>query len=180
MSSFDEFASQLFEEAKRFLEKAAESTDVASETAHLHAALLIGFCALEAHVSAVADDFLDTSNLELLERSLLAEKDVELVNGQFRLARKLKMTHLEDRIAFLVRKYSGKPLDTQAPWWSDLQGGLKLRNSLTHAKDSHHLAYDDVSRSLAAIVEALSVLYAAVYKRKYPASGRRLSSSLSF
>jgi len=50
VADFDLFANQLLEEAKRFFEKATESTDSMSRAAHLHAALMLAFCALEAHV----------------------------------------------------------------------------------------------------------------------------------
>ena len=58
MATFDVFANQLLEEAKRFLEKANDSSsDLAAEAAYLHAALTLSFCALEAHVNSIGEEF---------------------------------------------------------------------------------------------------------------------------
>jgi hypothetical protein len=38
---------------------------------YLHAALLLGYCALEAHVNNVAADFADRPELTVLEQSIL-------------------------------------------------------------------------------------------------------------
>ena len=56
MADIDEFAQMVFEEAKRFLEKAAMEGANAAQSAYLHAALLLGFSALEAHVNAVCEE----------------------------------------------------------------------------------------------------------------------------
>ena len=54
MSEIDAFATELFEEAKRFLEKAKEAVNAESERAFLHAALLLGISSLEAHINAIS------------------------------------------------------------------------------------------------------------------------------
>lgn len=180
MTAFDTFASQLFEEAKRFLEKESETLDPSAKAAFLHAALLLGFSALEALVSAVADDFLSAGKLDLAERCLLAERELQLKDGQLTVSRALRMTRLQDRYEFLVRRYSGKPVDKTQPWWSQLKEGLDRRNDLTHPKTGQELSRDDVHRSLSAVVEALSALYLSVYKTRFPAASRGISSNLTF
>jgi hypothetical protein len=57
MSEIDLFANQLLEEAKRFLEKAREGEDETGVNANLHAALILSFCSLEAHINAIGDEF---------------------------------------------------------------------------------------------------------------------------
>jgi hypothetical protein len=94
MAALDEFASVLLEEAKRFLEKAGESTDPDCKRAYLHSALLLGFAAFEAHVNAIADDFLSLNSLQPHERGLLSEQAVELSDGEFKLKRILKIQRL--------------------------------------------------------------------------------------
>ena len=93
MLEIDIVAVELFEEAKRFLEKAEETSDSEGRKAFLHAALLLGISALEAHVNAIADEMLGRggSNLNLLERSILLEKEYVFENGEFKLTKKLKM-----------------------------------------------------------------------------------------
>jgi hypothetical protein len=73
----DDFATQLFEEAKAFLEKFCSNREDAAAVAYLHAALLLGYCALEAHVNNVAADFADRSEFDTLQQSILTERDVD-------------------------------------------------------------------------------------------------------
>jgi hypothetical protein len=119
MSSIDEFAASLLEEAKRFLEKAQDAEDDAEKSAYLNAALMLGFCSLEAHVNAVSDDFAARPELTPLELSILRERDVRLESGEFVLTG-TKIYRLEDRILYLYRRFSAKTLDRKAAWWSDL------------------------------------------------------------
>jgi hypothetical protein len=180
VADVDEFSQKLFEEAKRFLEKARAEEEPEGRTAYLHAALNIGFCALEAHINAIADDFLVRSDLSVLDRSILAEREIILKNGQYELTERLKIHRLEDRLQFIYRRYSGKALDKSLPWWTDLKIGLKLRNELTHPKEQPSVSEASVERSLLAIIEVLDAMYKAVYHTAYPVAGRRLDSTLAF
>src|SRR4030042_1496324 len=56
MNEIDIFASELFEEAKRFLEKAREDENKEGQKAYLHAALLLGMSSLEAHINAISEE----------------------------------------------------------------------------------------------------------------------------
>lgn len=179
MSAIDEFAGSILEEAKRFLEKATEAkTDVARD-AYLHAALMVGFCALEAHVNAIADELAGRPELSIHERSLLLEEEVRLEHGEFK-ASGLRMVRLEDRILFLHLRVSKKPLDRTAKWWSDLAVATALRNHLTHPKNIPNITVDAVGRALAAIVAGLDVIYRAVYGRPFPLTNLDLQSTASF
>ena len=72
----DEFATLLFEEAKAFLEKYRSHREEDAAVAYLHATLLLGYCALEAHINNVAADFADRPEFSVLERGLLQERDI--------------------------------------------------------------------------------------------------------
>lgn len=67
MTNVDEFSRVLLEEAKRFFERAVDEKSDEGKTAYLHGALILGFCALEAHVNAIADDFLVRDELRFLK-----------------------------------------------------------------------------------------------------------------
>ncbi len=122
LPGIDTFATQLLEEAKAFLEKAKSTSGVAAKQAYLHAALNLGFSALEAHINAIAEDFLTLDDLSPHERSLLAERKVELDNGQYRLTDQLQMYRLEDRLLFLCTRFSKKPpFDRTVVYWSQFK-----------------------------------------------------------
>ena len=176
----DSFATQLFEEAKAFLAKFRSQRDKEADVAHLHAALLLGYCALEAHINNVAADFADRSELSVLEQSILQERDVVLKNGRFELTNTLKMFRLEDRFEFLCRRFQSQPLSKDKPWWGFLKAGLNLRNGITHPRSPRIVSEKEVTDSLNAILEAVDVLFQAVYKRPYPGRGRQLDSVLLF
>lgn len=179
MTAIDEFASSLLEESKRFLEKATEVTDTTASGAYLHAGLMLGFCALEAHVNSVSDELAQRDMFTLHERGLLLEQDVRLENGEFRIGG-LKMVRLEDRILFLHHKFVGSPLDKSGPWWGDLMGAIGLRNRLTHPKTAANITVQDVERAIAAIISSIDAIYKAVYGKPFPFVKLGLHSQMAF
>ena len=74
MSDFDEFASSLLEESKRFLEKASVADEKSTQDAYLHASLLLSFCSLEAHINAISDEFAGRPEFSVHERGAAARK----------------------------------------------------------------------------------------------------------
>ena len=181
MAALSSFAAELLEEAKRFYEKGAESKDPAAKNAFLHAALMVGFAGFEAHVNAIADDFLSRADLSPHERGVLAEHAVELIDGEFREKDLLKMHRIDDRVIFICRRFSKTPIDRKAAYWGDFKEAARLRNNLTHPRaDSPSIGEAAVKRALTAIIELLNFMYVALYKKKLPAYNRALSSKLTF
>lgn len=180
MSEIDEFASKLFEEAKRFFEKGQESASNEERDANLHASINLAFCALEAHINSVADDFLSRSEFNVLEQSILSEKDYELKSGQFVLSGRRKIYRLEERVEFLLTYFTKQPIDKNAQWWSHFKEAINMRNELTHPKSIPSIDVAVVKRALISILETLNNLYMSVYKKEYPRYKRGLGSTLTF
>ena len=181
MADIDSFANQLLEEAKRFLEKAGEASDDAAKAAYLHACLLLSFCALEAHVNAIADEFSRREDLSAHERGILLEREVRLEDGEFAVTTSLRMARLEDRIEFLHTRFSGKKIDkVSTDWRGQLSTAINLRNRLTHVRDVLAMKDADVTRALEAVISTLSALYQAIYKSKFHPAARGVASKLTF
>jgi hypothetical protein len=180
MNSMDTFSMTLLEEGKRFLEKATDSKDDEAAVSYFHAALLLGFSALEAHMNAIADELLLRQGLDILDRSILQEKDFALEDGTFDLTNRLKMYRLEDRLSFLFARFSTAGAPSGSAWWADLKFGMDLRNRLVHPKTDLKLTESDVAKALLAIVECLNALFIAVFGKAHPSYNRRLSSSMHF
>jgi hypothetical protein len=179
VAGIDAFATQLLEEAKAFLEKSRTSLDVGSKEAYLHAALNLGFCSLEAHLNAIAEDFLTLSDLSPHERSILSEKKVELEHGEFRVTKHAQIYRLEDRLLFLCHRFSKKaPLDRGVAYWGQFKDVTDLRNGLTHAKAPALVTEASVERALLAILQLLDVTYRRIYGKKYPGRKRGLQSTM--
>src|SRR5688572_26088703 len=128
MNSFDTFASQLWEEAKRFHEKAIESDDTTAKEPYFHAAILLGMSALEAYINGICEELLTYPNIHLHERSILSEREIELDNGEFKTGGKLQMYRITDRIEFLFFKFSKNKINGHThQWYGNLKASIKLR-----------------------------------------------------
>lgn len=181
MAEIDSFASDLLEEAKRFLEKGSDSSDAAAHAANLHAALMLSLCALEAHVNAIGEEFSSQPSLSPHEKGILLERDVKLEDGEFRVTKFLRIARLEDRIDFLHTKFSGDAPDrSPTSWRGRLSEAVSLRNQLTHARTVPSISELAVQRALQAIIDTVDALYKAIYKRPLPSASRGLASRLTF
>jgi|ERR1017187_1223623 hypothetical protein len=180
MRGVDDFARRLLEEAKRFHEKARDEADGEGKQAYLHAAIMLGCCSLEAHINSIADDFLVRPELSILERSILAEREHRLENGEFVLTDILKMYRLTERIEFLYRRFSGGELDKTQAWWGQLKAALNTRNELSHPKQHTLVTEQCVDQALRSILDALNAIYQGIYRKPYPAHKRALNSKLTF
>jgi hypothetical protein len=181
VNDIDQFASSLFDEAKRFLEKAKDAKSGSAEAPNLHAALMLAFCSLEAHINAVADEFSVRSDLSIHERGILIEQDVQLVDGRFEIIAKLRIARLEDRLELLHQRFSKSGgLDLKAEWRAKLSSALKLRNKLTHPKSIPSITISAIESALLAVIETIDALYSALYDRPFPAANRGLTSTLDF
>lgn len=180
VDDIDSFASLLWEQAKRFYEKASEAVSEDARSAYLNSSIMLGFAALEAHVNAIAEEFANFTNVSVHDRGVLREREVRLEHGVFRLSGTTKFFRLEERVQFLHAKFGRGQLDRKAVWWADLQTALKLRNNLTHPKMPTMVKCHDVERALLAVIKALDALYQAIYDKPFPAYNRQLHSKLSF
>lgn len=181
-TNIDEFAADLLEESKRFLElaKISESNgDHAGRQAYLHATIMLAFCGLEAHINAVADEMLLTKGLSVHDRAVLQERDVRLEDGKFRLRKELKIYRLEDRILFLHSRFSAQPLD-KSTWLSALKTATGFRNQLTHPKGVATPTISNAESAILAIIAVIDALYMAIYKKSFPAKARGIQSKLTF
>lgn len=181
MDNIDQFASSLLDEAKRFLEKAKEANGGSSEAPNLHAALMLTFCSLEAHINAVTDEFSQRSDLSVHEKGFLLERDVQLVDGAFQMSSKLRIARMEDRIELLHERFSkAGGMDLAAQWRSKLSGAIDLRNKLTHPKSIPKITIGAVEKAIEAVIETIDALYLALYGRPLPAASFGLASTLDF
>ena len=180
MSQIDDFAQALLEESKRFLEKAKDGDDQVAINANLHAAIMLAFSSLEAHVNSISDDFVERPEMTVHDRSILTEREVRLEKGEYKLTQTLKMFRLEDRIQFLHVRLGGKKLDYAQTWWSRLVDATKLRNQLTHPKEMLVMKVEAVERAIQAIIDTIDTLYQAIYSLPFPAASRGIESTLTF
>lgn len=180
MNEFDDFCATLLEESKRFLEKAKEEKNENGIEAFQHACLFLAICSLEAYINGIAEEMCMSPKMPIHLQGILLEKEVQLDKGDFILSNRLKMSRLIDRIEILYRKYKNIALDDSESWWQVIKSGIDLRNKITHPKEAVKITNEFLSKLLQAILDCLSSLYSAVYRRKFPKANLSLTSKLDF
>lgn len=179
---FDSFVIQLFEEAKSFFEKAKCSTEKESKEAYLHSSLLLVMSSLEACVNSIVEEILIEpykDKYDLLEQSLLLEKEIVFENGHYKLGNKLKMSRITERIEFLIFKFSGKEIPPTTEWFQQLKQSIDFRNKLVHPKEYIMLTEKQVENAMSSVLETINELYKAVYKKAFPSYGFGITSRLT-
>ena len=179
---FDNFVIQLFEEAKTFFEKAKNSTEQESKEAYLHSSLLLVISSLEACVNSIVEEILIDpykDKYDLLEQSLLLEKDIVFENGRYKLGCKLKMSRIIERIEFLIFKFSGKEISPTTEWFVQLRQSIDFRNKLVHPKEHIILTERQVENAIASVLETINELYKVVYGKAFPAYSFGTTSRLT-
>lgn len=178
MNRMDAFAAQLLEEAKWHLESAASAPSDEKRAAYCHAALLVGVSALEAHLNALCEELALRPSLTVLEKSMLLEKDYQLNKGAHELSNKLKMYRLVDRLEFVFVRFTKAKTAPRDAWWSQIKKAIELRNGIVHPKEAAALSKAEVERALNAILDCLNALYLGVFRKRHPAFGRGVTSSI--
>ena len=90
------------------------------------------------------------------------------------------MVRVEDRFEFLYRRFQTRTLNKSESWWGSLKAGFDIRNAITHPRIFRTVTEKEVADSLKAVLEAIDILFLAVYKKPYPGKGRQLDSFLEF
>lgn len=168
MTDFENYSKELFEAAKMYLHSAVEMENGSVRQAALRASLFHGYCYLEAQINYISEHFKNSSDFSVIEKSILLEKDFTLKAGKFNIINKDKFYRLDDRIEFLISKFSNEINKVKSEWFSRLQESTRLRNNLVHPKSVHNLSEIDVQVALNSILECVKVLHETIFKKKYP------------
>ncbi|HEV7684178.1 MAG TPA: hypothetical protein VGO68_18830 [Pyrinomonadaceae bacterium] len=131
----------LYNAANSYFEAGRNCTSPAEASYNLRVALFLGFNAVEAYVSTVADQF-----------------DVRF---------KQAGDHIDLRVKFLFRKLSKEPLDQTASYWKDFNWALKLRDQLQHLSTRSRVNVEAVERALGSIRKLLNALHSGIYRSRW-------------
>jgi hypothetical protein len=77
---------------------------------------------------------------------------------------------LEERIEFLLARFSPNLEKAKGIWFSDLKSSIKVRNRLVHPKDAHSLEIEDVETAILAVLGCLSAMYQEIFGKPFPPS----------
>ena len=180
MNSFDTFCNELLEQSKRFTEKSKSETKPDGKIAYQHASLLLAICALEAYVNGISEEITLAKSFPIHEKGILLEKEIKLEKGEWTITNSLKISRLTDKIELLYKRHTRTELNDNHSWWTTLKHGIDLRNKLTHPKEEVKLSDAINERVIHAVIECVSILYKAIYKRQFPKSNLSLVSKFDF
>ena len=170
MSEFEAYSNELLASSKRFLNEAKTSGSDKEKQRNLRASLTHAFFFLEAQLNYLASHFSSSLEFSVIERSLLSELDVSLSKGTFVITDKPKFYRLEERIEFLLARFSSDVEVAKGSWFAELKSSIRVRNRLVHPKDAHVLKFDEVENSILAVLSCLSALYGAIFGKPFPPS----------
>lgn len=178
MKSNDQFARELFEDAKCSLRDAKSSDNDLKRQRHLRHSLLAAFSFLELQIEIIAQHFKDSALLSLHERGMLNQQEVQFEKGVFRLKATPKYTRLVDRMMLLQSKFKGSKLSDRA-WWGPLSEGTERRNAVAHPRSAVALSSAEVERDLLAVLACANDLFQIVFGKglSYAALGTTPKSS---
>ncbi|MBK6912442.1 MAG: hypothetical protein IPH11_01710 [Ignavibacteriales bacterium] len=128
----------LFEDSKFFLNQAKinNANDNISER-YSRASVIVSWAAFEGWINKTCDDFAETStSLSVSESGFLKEKKVELKNGEFVVSRIDKYETTENKLEFLLRKFTDSKIDKSQIYWQNYKFSKDLRDSIMHPKKS--------------------------------------------
>lgn len=168
MSAFEAYSNELLQSAKRFLEEAKAEEGNVDEQRLLRSALTHSFFFLEAQLNYLAAHFATSSEFSVVEQSLLSERDLALEKGRFVLTNKTKFYRLEDRIEFLLARFTTDLERSKSTWFSDLKASIKVRNRLVHPKEAHSISEKEVQQAILAVLGCLSAMYSAIFGKPFP------------
>ena len=170
MSEFETYSNELLASSKQFLEEAKSSGAKGEKQRKLRAGLTHAFFFLEAQLNCLAFHFSSFPEFSVIELSLLSERDVVLQKGRFILTDRPKFFRLEERIEFLLARFSSDMENAKGTWFGGLKSSIKVRNQLVHPKDAHILEVKDVENAILAVLGCLSALYQAIFGKSFPPS----------
>ncbi len=138
------------------------------------ASVLFSFMAIESFINNMMEDFvsLPVGLFTIHERGFLEERRVQFESfgqqaGEFILTKQQEYRSLEDKILFLIAKFSGSPkLDKGSSLWQKFDRSKNIRDKLSHPrKDSTPiLCADDAKTSLDVAKEIIQLVSTKVWK----------------
>ena len=148
-----DFVRDLLDMVALELDKVEQFQDALAQEAYLQSAVLLPFCVLEAYVNKLADEVAARQDLPPRERALLE-----------------RSARLDDRIAFLHERFSGRPIDKTVSWWPALKDALDLRNRINDSKSPPALTVPAVKAAIKAVIDTIDALSRDIYKRPFSAA----------
>jgi hypothetical protein len=167
LNSGDEFARELFEDAKNSLKLAKSKSSETAKQRHLRHSLLAAFSFLELQIELISQHFKESDFFTLHERGIVSQREVVFDRGRFQMTGTARFSRLTDRIHLLQHKFKGSKL-TERPWWQKLVGATDRRNAVAHPREPIVLDERQVEQDLLAVLSCANDLFEIVFAKGLP------------
>lgn len=167
MQSNDEFARELFEDAKNSVRQARASPNSLLQQRHLRHSLVSAFSFLELQIDLIAQHFEGNPFFSVHEQGILTQRDVAFDKGEFKLKKTERFSRLPDRMQLLQSKFKKSKL-TERSWWGRLNLATTRRNSIAHPRRVVVLEIEEVESDLNAVLDCANDLFVAVFSKGLP------------
>lgn len=171
------YAKESWEAAKYALIEARIADEGPKAQLFLRSALWSAVSTLEAELAHAGAHFLDAGRLAKFEVAIIADRKTYFQNGTLEIANTYSGESLIDRYMFFVTTFDSTFVWTEAGWLSELKAAISTRNEITHPKKPVELSVVAIEQALAAILEAISLLYRCAYQAAYPKQRAGLKQS---
>lgn len=167
MSSSDEFARELFEDAKQALRQAGVTSTEVVKQRHLRHSLLSAFSFLELQIELIAQHFRGSDFFTLHERGIIAQKEVVFDKGAFKMKEVTRFSRLSDRMLLFQHKFAANKL-TERAWWDPLLRATDRRNTIAHPRGPVELHENDIEKDILAVLGCANDLFEIVFGKGLP------------
>jgi hypothetical protein len=162
MISSDNFARELFEDAKQSLFNARQLTPSVGQQRHLRHALLSSFSFLELQIELIAKHFEKSHFFDIHEKAIINQREIVFDRGVFKLKATVRYYRLSDRMHLLQHKFKAARL-TERQWWQPLMNATDRRNSVAHPREAVELKVGETESDLLAALNCASDLFEIVF-----------------
>lgn len=126
---------EYLQDASEFFEEAQKTTDVRIARRYYRAAVFYTSGAMEAFVNYIADTFEKGGTFTPHEIAFLTDKNLTFSQKSWDIAEKTEYHRVEDKIRFLLSKFSPN-FDFNNQAWSSLMSLKDIRDSLIHPRNA--------------------------------------------
>ena len=153
----------LVKEANTFLVQAKIEKDPFLKDMYTKASLAFSWFGLEGFANNSLSDFIYLKNLQLHERSLIEEKKIEFLKGEFLLKGK-KYYPTRDKISFLLKRFGNYDFE-KSTLWVKMRNFEDWRDSLVHPKPFGNISL--TIKQATSALELTKIIIELVYKKVY-------------
>jgi hypothetical protein len=165
-------------DAEEFYERGCESlkSDVKADTRRCFtASVLLSFISLESFINNMMEGFAELKEIfSIHEIGFLKELSVQLENsgkfaGEFIITNKQEYKRLEDKILFLIAKFSDGPrIDKGSQLWQNFMICKDIRDKLAHPRENKEieLSSEDTKLVIDTITDVIKLVAGKVWKQK--------------